>query len=66
MRVFSFGFTTKPKGHGFGLHSSALLAKELGGTLNVESEGIGRGATFILILPLISVSKRSNSHERQV
>ena len=30
-RLFNYGFTTKPDGHGFGLHSSALAARELGG-----------------------------------
>ena len=40
------------KGHGFGLHSGALAAKELGGTLKVRSEGPGAGATFTLELPL--------------
>jgi len=28
-RIFSHGFTTRPDGHGFGLHSSALAAKAL-------------------------------------
>lgn len=65
-RIFSFGFTTKPKGHGFGLHSSALLVKELGGILRAESEGIGHGATFIMTLPLNSVSERSEIHEEQI
>ncbi|MDP1601685.1 MAG: ATP-binding protein [Legionella sp.] len=51
-RIFSFGFTTKIDGHGFGLHSSALSAKELGGTLNVHSPGVGKGAEFVLILPI--------------
>ena len=51
-RIFSHGFTTRKQGHGFGLHSGALAAKELGGTLTVESEGTGHGATFILELPL--------------
>jgi signal transduction histidine kinase len=51
-RIFGHGFTTKKDGHGFGLHSGALAAKEMGGALNVESEGLGRGATFILDLPL--------------
>ena len=50
-RVFSHGFTTKKHGHGFGLHSSANAAKELGGTLVAHSDGPGRGATFILELP---------------
>lgn len=51
-RIFAHGFTTKKNGHGFGLHSSALAAKELGGSLRASSEGPDRGATFILELPL--------------
>ncbi len=51
-RIFAHGFTTKKDGHGFGLHSGALAARELGGELRVESEGIGQGATFTLELPL--------------
>jgi PAS domain S-box-containing protein len=51
-RIFAHGFTTKKEGHGFGLHSGALAAKELGGTLNAFSDGPGQGATFVLELPL--------------
>ena len=51
-RIFSHGFTTKKDGHGFGLHSGALAAKELGGALRVDSAGPGFGATFTLELPL--------------
>jgi len=50
-RVFGYGFTTKPDGHGFGLHGSANNAKEMGGALTVSSEGPGRGAVFTLVLP---------------
>jgi PAS domain S-box-containing protein len=50
-RLFSHGFTTRPTGHGFGLHSGALAAQELGGTLRAESGGPGLGAAFILELP---------------
>ena len=46
-RVFSFGFTTKKDGHGFGLHSGALSAKESGGALTAFSEGIGKGAVSV-------------------
>jgi PAS domain S-box-containing protein len=53
-RIFNHGFTTRPDGHGFGLHSSALAAKELGGSLHAESAGAGHGATFTLTLPLAS------------
>jgi signal transduction histidine kinase len=51
-RIFAHGFTTKTGGHGFGLHSGALAAMEMGGTLQVHSEGVGQGATFTLDLPL--------------
>ncbi len=53
-RIFSHGFTTRPDGHGFGLHSSALAAKLLGGSLQAQSAGPGQGATFTLTLPLAS------------
>jgi PAS domain S-box-containing protein len=51
-RIFNHGFTTRKGGHGFGLHTGALAAKELGGSLNVQSDGIGLGATFTLELPV--------------
>jgi signal transduction histidine kinase len=50
-RIFNHGFTTRKDGHGFGLHSGALAAMELGGTLTAESEGPGHGAVFTLQLP---------------
>jgi C4-dicarboxylate-specific signal transduction histidine kinase len=53
-RIFNHGFTTRRNGHGFGLHSGALAARELGGTLLAQSEGPGRGATFLLELPVVS------------
>jgi signal transduction histidine kinase len=51
-RIFNHGFTTRKDGHGFGLHSGALAAKEMGGDLKVFSEGPGHGSTFILELPV--------------
>ena len=51
-RIFAHGFTTRKYGHGFGLHSSALAAKEIGGSLTARSDGPGHGATFILSLPV--------------
>ncbi len=50
-RIFGHGFTTRKDGHGFGLHSGALAARELGGSLTVYSAGLGTGATFTLELP---------------
>jgi len=54
--VFSHGFTTRENGHGFGLHSGALAAQEMGGSLRAESLGVRRGATFTLELPVASDS----------
>ena len=55
-RIFSFGFTTKATGHGFGLHSSAVAAQEMDGSLIAKSEGKGKGAEFILELPSVKSS----------
>lgn len=53
-RIFGHGFTTRPDGHGFGLHSAANAAREMKGTLTVQSDGPGTGATFTLELPAAS------------
>ncbi len=50
-RIFRHGFTTRKSGHGFGLHSGALAARELGGSLTAVSDGLNTGATFTLELP---------------
>ena len=50
-KIFSHGFTTKRNGHGYGLHSCANAANEMGGKLYVTSDGRGKGATFTLELP---------------
>jgi signal transduction histidine kinase len=57
-RLFTHGFTTRKSGHGFGLHSAALAATELGGTLTAASDGVGQGATFELTLPLDAAEHR--------
>lgn len=49
--IFSYGFTTKKDGHGFGLHSSLIAAEEMEASLSVESDGLGMGASFILKIP---------------
>lgn len=51
-KIFRHGFTTKKDGHGFGLHSAVIAAKEMGGSLTANSNGAGSGATFTLKLPL--------------
>jgi signal transduction histidine kinase len=58
------GFTANDGGHGYGLHSSANWAHDLGGTLSCHSEGRGRGATFVLELPLASSTEQTHDKLR--
>jgi PAS domain S-box-containing protein len=60
-KIFNHGFTTKKDGHGFGLHSGANAAKEMGGTLTADSHGPGKGAEFTLELPTTE-SVRQEEH----
>jgi PAS domain S-box-containing protein len=60
-RIFAHGFTTRKAGHGFGLHSCALAARQMGGTLTAHSDGDGRGATFTLELPINTAQEGASS-----
>lgn len=51
-QIFTYGFTTKDDGHGFGLHNAANAAKAIGGEILASSGGEGAGATFTLVLPV--------------
>jgi len=50
-KLFSYGFTTKSKGSGIGLHASILSIREMGGDLKAYSAGTGKGAKFVLEVP---------------
>jgi PAS domain S-box-containing protein len=68
-KIFNHGFTTKKDGHGFGLHSGALAAVELGGSLTAHSDGLGQGAKFTLELPFKSVEvnqRKTNATDTNV
>jgi PAS domain S-box-containing protein len=56
-KIFNHGFTTKKDGHGFGLHSGANAAKEMGGSLTGHSDGPGKGAEFTLVLPTAGTAR---------
>ncbi|HEX2548220.1 MAG TPA: CHASE4 domain-containing protein [Gammaproteobacteria bacterium] len=51
LKIFTYGYTTKETGHGFGLHTSAVSAQDMGGLLTAKSPGLGKGATFTIVLP---------------
>jgi predicted ATPase/signal transduction histidine kinase/tRNA A-37 threonylcarbamoyl transferase component Bud32 len=51
-KIFNHGFTTKKKGHGFGLHNCANAAQQMDGSLTAYSDGPGKGASFVLRMPV--------------
>ncbi|HXG50110.1 MAG TPA: HAMP domain-containing sensor histidine kinase [candidate division Zixibacteria bacterium] len=52
-QLFEFGKTTKIGGSGIGLPLSQLIVEAHGGSLRYEDRnGVGRGATFVVTLPL--------------
>lgn len=53
-KMFTRGFTTKEDGNGIGLHSSIMAIQKMGGTMHVQSDGVGKGATFTLTFPVQS------------
>lgn len=62
--LFNYGFTTKARGNGFGLHASALAMSAIGGTIDVHSDGPGQGTSFILDVPLHTDHGQSESKAR--
>ncbi len=62
--IFNHGFTTKKDGHGFGLHTCANSMTEMGGSIKVESEGLGKGATFILEVPIAKDNKSNDTMDQ--
>ena len=65
-RIFSHGFTTKKDGHGFGLHSSANSAIQMGGSLTAHSAGIGKGARFVFELPFAKKEDKKNKEPERL
>ena len=61
IKIFNHGFTTKKDGHGFGLHSGANAAREMGGSLTAQSDGVGKGSTFTLVLPVAAPARQGAS-----
>jgi C4-dicarboxylate-specific signal transduction histidine kinase len=52
-KIFTFGFSTKKDGgKGFGLHSCANYLQSIEGRIRAESDGPGKGARFIVHIPI--------------
>jgi signal transduction histidine kinase len=52
-KIFTPFYTTKEEGSGLGLAFAQRIVKDHGGSISVTSSG-GRGATFLVTLPLVS------------
>lgn len=50
-KIFSYGFTTKKDGKGYGLHTSAIIMAKLNGKLSVHSNKGKKGAKFTVAIP---------------
>jgi signal transduction histidine kinase len=50
-KLFERGFTTKRTGSGIGLYECRSIIESHGGTITIESKGIGTGASTIIKLP---------------
>jgi signal transduction histidine kinase len=59
-KIFQHGFTTRTDGHGFGLHTSANAIRHMGGELNAFSDGEGKGACFVIKLPLTPPTEKED------
>jgi signal transduction histidine kinase len=49
-KIFTYGFTTKKEGHGFGLNMSFRFISDIGGQIIAESGGRGKGSVFTIYL----------------
>jgi len=64
-KLFSYGYTTKKYGSGFGLHSCANFLIANNGTLEAYSNGPGTGAEFVVCLPLALDAANDKDEENQ-
>ncbi len=54
--IFSAGYTTKHKGTGLGLHSSANFVIATGGKISATSDGYRKGTTIHIVFPCSRIS----------
>lgn len=59
-KIFKFGYSTKGRGSGFGLHSCANYLIARNGSIAAHSDGLNKGAEFVVRL---SVNEPKDIHE---
>jgi PAS domain S-box-containing protein len=60
-KLWQFGYTTKQKGHGYGLHNSANAARSIGASVTANSDGLGKGSCFTLRVPFQAPGEASGA-----
>lgn len=58
--LFVYGESSKSKGSGVGLHASGNFINSFGGTIKVESDGVGQGAKATVWLPIDPKDRRAS------
>ena len=53
-KILDFGYSTKERGSGFGLHATANFLRSLEGRILIESEGRGCGTAVTMMFPALS------------
>ena len=52
--IFRYGYTTKQRGTGFGLHSVSTFVQSLEGSIDAQSQGKDQGCELVIQIPLTS------------
>jgi len=52
-KVLEYGYSTKRRGSGFGLHATDNFLRSLGGEVVIYSDGAGKGAIISLLFPAL-------------
>ena len=60
-KLFTFSYSSKTRGSGFGLHSCANYIIANKGSIDALSDGPGKGAEFIVRLPIVEQKTRIDS-----
>ena len=61
-KMFMFGYTSKDKGSGFGLHSCANYLIANNGSITARSNGKGEGAEFVIRLAVDPEKRKGNGN----
>jgi len=62
-QLFKYGYSSKNRGSGFGLHSIATFVQSQGGEIKVLSDGVNLGTEFSIQFPLLASEQDSKGND---